>query len=198
MSQSERFMKRLYGPKDFYGQVEAMMHHIKDLRPEQDKARISKQFVERIMMAVTEVNGCRYCSYFHTQAALKEGINKEEVDQLLTGCLEAAPEKEIPALYFAQHYAESEAKPQADAIRCLEDTYGLTQSRQIREYIRMIMIGNTLGNAFDALRVRVKGKPATGSSLGKELGVMLGILWIMPVILVRKIFSREPLMNTAR
>ena len=195
---NQRFMKRLYGPKDLYKQMSAMMVHVKDMRPVDGEDRISKRFIERIMMAVTEVNGCRYCSYFHTQVALKEGIRKEEVDQLLSGCLEEAPGEEIAALYFAQHYAESGGEPEQQAVQCLQDTYGLPHARQIREYIRMIMIGNTWGNAFNALGVRLKGRPAGGSSLGKELGVVFGPFWMMPAIALQKLISRNITVRAVR
>lgn len=35
---------------------------------------LDPQFVERLMLAVTEVNGCAVCSYAHTRMALREGI----------------------------------------------------------------------------------------------------------------------------
>jgi AhpD family alkylhydroperoxidase len=189
---SEKFMKRLYGPTDLFQQLTVMLAHIKDLRPVEGKDSISKQFVERVMMAVTEVNGCRYCSYFHAQVALKEGVTSGEVDQLLSGSFEDAPKKEVPALFFAQHYAESGGDPQAEAVQSLKDTYGDFQARQIMEYIRMIMIGNTTGNGFDALRTRLKGNPAPDSTLGKELGVIFGVVWMVPVILVKKLFTKKP------
>lgn len=31
------------------------------------------------MLGVTEVNGCKYCNYFHTRQAMKEGISKDEI-----------------------------------------------------------------------------------------------------------------------
>jgi len=195
---AQQFMKRLYGPSELFEQLEAMMVHLKDLRPAERESRISKLFVERIMMAVTEVNGCRYCSYFHTQVALKEGINKAEVGQLLTGEFSNTPQAEIPALLFAQHYAESSCEPDEEAILLLEQTYGRTIANQIREYIRMIMIGNTMGNAFDALLVRIKGKPADDSSLWKELEVIFGLFWMTPAIALKNLFSSHISINEKR
>lgn len=62
----------------------------------------------------------------------------------------------------------------------------------------MIMIGNTWGNAFDALGVRLKGKPAEGSSLAKELGVVFGPSWMMPVIALQKLFSHNNTVSEVR
>ena len=186
---TQRFIKRLYGPTELFKQLKAMLVHIKDLRPLTGESRISKSFIERIMMAVTEVNGCRYCSYFHTQVALKEGLDQKEIEQLLTGNINNAPKEEIPALLFAQHYAESSGNPERAAIQRLEETYGRATANQIREYIRMIMIGNTWGNAFDALLVRIKGKSVEDSTIWSELGVIVGPFWMIPAIALKKLFS---------
>ena len=76
------------------------------------------------MLAVTEVNGCRYCSYFHTQVSLKAGLKNEEIKRALDGDFKDAPQEELAALYFAQHYAESAGKPNLDAVQCMKDAYG--------------------------------------------------------------------------
>jgi len=59
------------------------------------------------MLAVTRVNGCRYCSWFHTRVAIKEGISKTEIHSLLGGKFEDADEDEMLALIYAQHYADT-------------------------------------------------------------------------------------------
>ena len=119
-----KFMKRLYKPKDFYRLLSDLVSSSGDTGgfPKQDQ--ISKQFMERIMLAVTEVNGCRYCSYFHTQVSLKAGLKKEEIKRVLDGDFTDAPQDELAALYFAQHYAESAGNPNPEAVQCLKDAYG--------------------------------------------------------------------------
>ena len=59
--------------------------HLKKLR---DNKLLSPAFKERLMLAVTEVNDCRYCSYFHTRQALKSGVSPEEINRLLSGDVE--------------------------------------------------------------------------------------------------------------
>lgn len=48
---------------------------------------ISEGLRERLMLAVTEVNGCRYCSFGHARAALAAGLTQDEVTSLLEGDL---------------------------------------------------------------------------------------------------------------
>ena len=111
------------------------------------------------MLAVTQVNGCRYCSYGHTQAALKSGLDSEEIRALLSGDLSSAPLEELTALLFAQHYAESAGHPDTEAWENLVSTYGQDKAFAILANIRMITIGNLLGNTFDAFLYRITGRP---------------------------------------
>src|SRR5690554_7768739 len=40
---------------------------------------VDKKFIERLQLAVTEVNGCPACSYQHTKMALRQGMSNEEI-----------------------------------------------------------------------------------------------------------------------
>ena len=152
---------------------------------------LDKHFKERIMMTVTEVNGCRYCSYFHARVALKAGIYKDEIEEILSGDLKSVPKGELAALFFAQHYAETGGYPQPDAIQCMVDTYGEQKMQSILTNIRAIMVGNAWGNMFDALRLRLKGTPVNGSRFWEEVGVVIGFVWLIPKLLIRKLFSNH-------
>jgi len=101
------------------------------------------------MLAVTAVYGCRYCSYIHTREALKGGIEEEEAALLLSGSLESCPPEEAMAVLYAQHWAESDANPDADALRRLEEAYGAEKARAIHLTLRMVRVGNLTGNLWD-------------------------------------------------
>jgi hypothetical protein len=58
-------------------------------------------------------------------------------------------------------------------------------------YLRMITFGNLLGNTFDAILSRFSGKPAQGSSLWSELGVLLGAIWMPPFRLFLRLFKSK-------
>lgn len=102
------------------------------------------------MLVVTEVNGCRYCSYHHAKQALKAGIPPEELDQLLSGHLpEGCPANEIQALLYAQHWAEQNAQPDPQLGAQLAAEYGQEKAAAINILLRIIRIGNLLGNTGD-------------------------------------------------
>ncbi|MFO7683289.1 MAG: carboxymuconolactone decarboxylase family protein [Chloroflexota bacterium] len=112
-------------------------------------------FRERLMLAVTAVNDCRYCSYFHAKEALRADLSETEIRQMQDGILDLAPAQELPALLYAQHWAESDAHPDPAARQKLVQTYGLEQAEAIETVLRMIRTGNLAGNTADFLIFRL-------------------------------------------
>lgn len=182
----KKFTRRIYTPSSFRKDIREAIEHFDDLRSASRSGRVSKAFSERIMLAVTNVNKCRYCNYGHTRAALAVGVTPEELESLSSGDFDRLPKEEIVALLFAQHYAETAGNPDPEARQKLVDTYGEDMARDIVAYIRMITIGNLYGNTFDAFLSRLMFNPAPGSSLFNELGVLLGAFVIIPLELIRR------------
>ena len=107
--------RRIYGIKINYQLMNDFLSHIGEMRAAKKRGDVSEQFEKRIMLAVTQVNGCRLCSYYHTKEALKMGMPETEIKSMLSGELGVAPEEEAVALAFAQHYAETIGNYDADA-----------------------------------------------------------------------------------
>ena len=120
------------------------------------KELLSPAFRERLMLVVTEVNGCRYCRTFHASEALKEGIADTELAELLAGQIPTdTPEEEIPAMIYARYWAESEALPAPEDDQELIDVYGEEKSAAIHIVLRMIRMGNLFGNTADYMLYRL-------------------------------------------
>jgi AhpD family alkylhydroperoxidase len=147
----EGFHKRFYTPRSFFRDLRELVAHRSEIRETARSGRVSRAFVEKIMMAVTAVNGCRYCAYFHTRMALREGVPPDQIAGILSLELGAFPPEEAIALAFAQHWAETEGHPDPDAQRRFYETYGPQVSADILNWMRMINMGNLLGNSWDAL-----------------------------------------------
>ena len=97
-----KFKKRTYkNLKDFFGDLWFPIRNRKRLREITRNNLISPAFRERLMLAVTAVNGCRYCSYFHAKQALKSGITTEEIKQLLSGDIASCSEDEAVGVIYA-------------------------------------------------------------------------------------------------
>jgi AhpD family alkylhydroperoxidase len=120
------------------------------LKRAMQSGEISFGFRERLMMVVTEVNDCRYCSSYHSAQSLKAGLSNEELRALLSGHIpQDSPAEEISALVYAQHWAETNARPEADAVHRLVETYLDEKAAMIHVILRMIRAGNLMGNTWD-------------------------------------------------
>jgi AhpD family alkylhydroperoxidase len=184
---SAGFNKRIYSLPSFNTAVDEVFGNIEALKSAARGGRVSQAFAEKIMLAVTRVNGCRYCSFAHSRAALAAGVPESELRKLMAGEWRDFPQDEVVALTFAQHYAETQCQPDPAAWQRVVDYYGEDMARDILAYLRMITFGNLYGNTFDALLSRFRGKPAAQSSLWDELGVILGAAVLVPSRLLRRL-----------
>jgi len=150
------FNKRIYNnPKELFTDLFFPMKNRKRLKEIKDRGLLSPAFQERLMLAATAVDGCRYCSYFHAKLALKDGISHEEISRLLSGDFDGCPEEEVLAVAYAQHWAESNAHPDPEAVMRLQEIYGFEKVEAIHLMLRMIRLGNLLGNSFDYILYRI-------------------------------------------
>ena len=143
--------KRTYsGPGALLSDLTFILRNAKALRRAQQNGLVSPAFRERLMLAVTAVNGCRYCSWFHAKEALKSGVGQDELTQLLAGTVDGCPEDEAVALLYAQHWADANAVPDAEAVLRLQQEYGVERADAIHIVLRMIRMGNLTGNTWDS------------------------------------------------
>jgi AhpD family alkylhydroperoxidase len=147
------------------------------------RLRCDRQAAERIMLAVTQVNGCELCSYAHTRLALDAGVSEAEVRALLGGVTAGVPEGQLAGIAFAQHYADTRGHPDPTAWTDLVDQYGTAQALCVLRATRMMMWGNALGIPLSSLRARLQGSPDPDSSLAYEIGTPLGSLLVTPMAL---------------
>lgn len=153
------FQKRFYTPRTLVRDLREIMAHMPEFKETARSGRVSRAFAEKIMMAVTAVNGCRYCAWYHTKLALKEGIPPEEITKILSADIGDLPQEEAVALAFAQHWAETAGQPDAKAERHFREYYGPQVSADILNWMRMINFGNLAGNTWDAIlwRLGIRG-----------------------------------------
>lgn len=150
---------------------------------------VSKAFSERIILVVTEVNGCKLCSYAHTNKALKNGVSSEDIQAMLSGNMDYVSEEESVALFFAQHYADTNGQPSKASWDRLTKVYGEEKALGILGHTRTIMIGNTVGIALGALKDRCKGNAVAKSSLGYELGITFSSIPLLLSVAIASLFK---------
>jgi len=151
------FHKRTYASvSEFLDDVRYMMRNRGQIRAAMQLMDVA--FRERLMLAVTQVNECRYCADFHGKLARKSGLSDDEVQQLLEGIADQCPPEEITAILYAREWAEAAGRPDPESRHTLVETYVAAKAAAIEIILRMINVGNLSGNTFDYIRYRISGQ----------------------------------------
>ena len=150
----------------------------------QKKKLLSSQFIERLQLAVTEVNGCPACSYQHTKLALQQGMSNEEITSFLSGGDEFIVPEEAKAIMFAQHFADSRGYPKKYAFDAIVKEYGQKKADIILSAAQIMIAGNIYGIPYSAFQARLKGEKYQDSSLFYELGMLIGGIIVLPIALI--------------
>ncbi len=152
----QKFRKRTYdGLDELLADVRFMVDHREEVH--QAMELLDPAFRRRLMLAVTQVNECRYCAHHHAQVALTDGLAADEIADLLAGEFEACPSEERPALLYAEHWADTGGDPDPEAREKIVATYGAEKTQAIEIVLRMISAGNYMGNTWDSLLYRLSG-----------------------------------------
>jgi len=186
---AQQFYKKIYSLREGYVILFQAVRTMPYLARSRKRKELSSELIERIMLAVTEVNGCEVCSYGHTKMALEQGMSSEEIQKLLSGATDGIPIDEVKAVFFAQHYADTRGHPSAASWQQIVATYGTTKALGILGATRAIMFGNAYGIPLSAFRNRILGKPVKKSSLPYEIAMMLSIIVFLPVSAVHALIS---------
>ena len=139
----------------FMADLRAIMARRDQMRPLMRGELIDPAFRERLMLAVTAVNGCRYCSYAHAKQALAVGMDSVEIQALQDGVLENSPEDQVPALLYAQQWAETAGKVDPAARERMVELYGAPKVDAMELALRTIQMGNLSGNTGDYILYRL-------------------------------------------
>lgn len=176
--------KRKFTVRDLYRGIMLVPEAVSGLKYNRKNMIVSPEFLERMQLAVTEVNGCAACSYAHANMALKQGMSSEEIYSLLSGDGALVRPEEGKAIMFAQHFANTGGFPDIETYRTIETTYGINEARVMLSAIRMMQVGNIYGIPFSAFISRLKGHPYHGSSFFYELGMQVLSAVLLPFALL--------------
>ncbi len=147
------FGKRIFTVPTFMASLHDVLLHLGDLWRAVQSGRVDKAFAERVMLAVTQVNSCRYCTLVHTETAPMAGVRPEEIRAISTHEFGSVPPDQVAALMFAQHYAETSGQPDPEAWQRLIDSYGLDTARDVM-VCPYDQPRQSMGNTVDALLSR--------------------------------------------
>ena len=185
--------KRLLGIGQGYTAMVRGVRALPKLKKAIKNEALNQHFKERIMLAVTQVNGCAMCSYAHTAMALEMGMNQEEIASLLGDTMDQVPKEEKKGILFAQHMAEKAGKKKKKVYESILLTYGEETTQGIVAAIYVISLGNAYGIPLGSLKARFnKNKSNTKderSTLLYELVMLISCILFLPFALVHALLA---------
>ncbi|MAU16764.1 MAG: alkylhydroperoxidase [Muricauda sp.] len=178
--------KRKFSLREMYGATVFAPRAMSKLIGNKKSKLVDQNFVKRIQLAVTEVNGCAICSYGHAKMALRQGMGNEEINSFLSedGGGEFIKPEEAKAILFAQHFAESKGFPKKYAYDSIVKEYGKEKAQIILSASQMMIVGNMYGIPLSAFISRLKGQPYKDSSLVYEIGTLIAEILFLPIAIV--------------
>jgi AhpD family alkylhydroperoxidase len=145
---------------------------------------------ERIMLAVTYVNGCAMCSFVHTKKALSSGMKDFQITNILSGNYDHIPKEDAVAALFGEHFAATHESPDIEAITRLIDEYGNQKAELIMAACQVITMTNGMGIALDDFYHRLKFKRRKSSKIFIEiLNPFMTLTLFIPFVLYFYILS---------
>lgn len=132
---------------------------------------------ERVWLAVSGVNRCRYCLFVHGAWARRNGVGDREVDALVAGRPDPDAQSDEAAVTYMQAWAERDfrAAP-AEVAAWFEDVFPRPMRERLMAVARMANFANRTGNTFDALLSRLQGRPNADGRLIDEAVVSAAFL----------------------
>ncbi|PID93977.1 MAG: alkylhydroperoxidase [Bacteroidetes bacterium] len=176
--------KRKFNLKELYTSFVFAPRALSKLIKNKRHKFIDPRFVERLQLAVTEVNGCAACSYQHTKMALQKGLHQEEISSLLSGGEEFIKPEEAKAILFVQHFADSRGTPQKYTYEAIEKEYGTQKAQIILSAAQIMIAGNMYGIPLSAFLARLQGKPYQNSPLSYELTMLILGALCLPIAII--------------
>lgn len=139
------FSKRIFTARLFFNDLGFLIWNAPKIISVFLIRRNPEHLIEKILIVTDAVNGCIYCSWMDAKLAMRSGVSEDEIRNLLKleFHTDASP-YELNALLYAQHYAETNRRPDPEMTKDLFDSYGEKIANDILVAIRMVTFGNCI------------------------------------------------------
>lgn len=185
MKNNDYFGRKLFSTKEVCRNIYYGLRSIRPLKDAINKNIISEKLKERIMLSVTEVNGCSMCSYAHTKIAMEAGLSDEEIKYLLQGVFEDVPKEDVMGIMFSQYYAQNRGIVSKESVENLVKEYNEKKAKAIINSTQIIMMGNSFGIPVGSFKSRFKKDTKKDvderSNIFYEISMILLIIIFLPI-----------------
>lgn len=164
------------------------------------KHEIDPGFREELMLAVSELNQCRYCTWAHHEWAQMVGVSDDELAHIEQLDPTGFDRKKWLAISYVRALVSANFGPIDEALVFeMQASYSTQEIKEIDIVARIMDIANRSANTWDALLSRLRGGPIAESHVVDEL-VMSGAFLIAAPIVVFFLSrsSKQPLMDMVR
>ena len=177
--------KRTIGSFSFFGEILSFACQVPTMYRIWQKHEIEAGFREELMLAVSKLNDCKYCTWGHHEWAHAAGISEDELDHIEHGDPEGIDRAKWVAISYVIAFVSSEdLNIPSSLIREMRASYSAREIKEIELVARIMDVANRGANTWDAFQSRLKGKPAHGSHILDEF-LLSGVFWILaPVSLL--------------
>ena len=182
--------KRKFSLRELYGAMVFLPSAAQKLVANRKSKLVDEKFIERLQLAVTEVNGCAACSFQHTKMSLEQGMSNEEIHSFLSGSNEFIVPEEAKAIMFAQHFADTKGKAEKKLYHTIVAEYGSEKAGIILAACQIMLVGNIYGIPFSAFLSRLQGQKYRGSTVFYEFRMLVGGVLILPLALLHGFVRR--------
>lgn len=171
------FRKRTYTAKQFARDGAALAGNAPTLAQVYLLRGLAPRLRERVWLAVSGVNHCRYCLFVHGAWARRNGVGDREVDALEHGRPDPDAQGDEAAVTYMQAWAERDFRGAPTEVTAwFEDVYSQPVREKLVAVARMANFANRTGNTFDALLARVQANPNPDGRLFDEVVVSAAFL----------------------
>jgi len=122
--------------------------------------RLRPPWREGLWLAVTEVNGCRFCSYVHEGMAGAAGLSPADIGLLLASedpdKLAGLQPRESLAVAYAKAWADTDGNPPAGLVKQLGEELSEREVADLHALLHAVNFANRAGNTADSLLGRLR------------------------------------------
>lgn len=161
---------------------------------------IDPGFREELMLAVSRLNDCRFCTWGHQEWAQMNGISDDELARIEQLDPSGFDRRKWLAITYVRALVEGNFRRVTPELRrAMQHKYSPREIRDIELIARVMDIGNRGSNTFDAMRSRLRGVPAADSRVVDEMILSSVFLATAPVVvLFLSRASKRPFLEMAR
>jgi AhpD family alkylhydroperoxidase len=155
---------------------------------------------EELMLAVSKLNDCRYCSWGHHEWAHIAGVPEDELAQIeQMDPIHFDRRKWLAISYVRELVNARFGSVSGDLLREMQTNYSKREIAEIVLVAKVMDMSNRGANTWDSMLSRLRGKPAAESRLVDEAVLSVAFFAVAPVIvmfLARA--SKRPFLEMAR